>query len=50
MWMSRWSRLLFALVICVAALGCSSAAGQGGGDNPTQQSDGAAADNGDLPF
>lgn len=45
MWVSRWSRLLVALVVCVAALGCSSAAGQGGGDSPTQQSNGAAADN-----
>lgn len=44
MWMSRWSRLLVALVICVAALGCGSSAGRGGAGSPTQQSDTAAAD------
>jgi hypothetical protein len=46
MWMSRWSRLLFALVVCVAALGCSGAVDQGGGDSPTQQANGAATENG----
>ncbi len=44
MWMSRWSRLLFALVICIGAIGCSSAAGQGARDASAQQSNGAAAD------
>ncbi len=45
MWMLRWSRLLFALVVCVAALGCSSAVDRGGGGGRTQQSDGGAAGN-----
>jgi hypothetical protein len=44
MWMSRWSRLLVALVICVAALGCGGSAGKGGGGSPAQQSDAAATD------
>jgi len=41
MWLSRWSRLLLALVICVAALGCGSSAGKGGGGSAAQQPNGA---------
>jgi hypothetical protein len=41
MWLSRWLRLLVALVICVAALGCGSSAGTGGGDSAAQQPNGA---------
>jgi hypothetical protein len=44
MWMLRWSRLLLALVVCVAALGCGGSAGKGGGGSPAQQSDAAATD------
>jgi hypothetical protein len=44
MWMSRWSRLVFALVICVGLIGCTSAADQDARDASAQQSNGAAAD------
>jgi hypothetical protein len=44
--MARWSSLLVALVVSVAALGCGSAVEQGGGDDPTQQSNEAATDDG----
>jgi hypothetical protein len=47
MWTSRWSRLLVALVVSVAALGCGSAADQGSGDDPTQQANDAATDDGE---
>ena len=41
MWMSRWSRLLLALVICLAAAACGGVANQG--STPFEQS-GASAD------
>jgi hypothetical protein len=49
MWMSRWSRLLVALVVSVAALGCGGAVDQAGGDNPTQESNGAPGAPGGSP-
>lgn len=44
MWLSRWSRLLLALLVCVAALGCGSSAGKGGAGSAAQGSDAAAGD------